>query len=194
MQFKFLLTTMAIATTAALSGCGPTDYSSVTVLAEPTPVVGHSYAWQPVPPSSASVGADNPILRQRIENAVNSAMAAKGYTLVNATVSPDLLIAYRVGAKQKSDVSVTSSGGYYGGWGWGYYGAPMTSVQQVHYTEGGMMIDVMDAKKGTLEWRSLYKDRVTADTITQESLNRIAVQALASLPTAGGVPAVPVKK
>ncbi|HPU15045.1 MAG TPA: hypothetical protein PK808_03090, partial [Polymorphobacter sp.] len=81
-----------------------------------------------------------------------------------------------------------------GGWGWGYYGPPQTSVTQVNYTEGGLMLDVMAGKDGTLEWRALYKNRVTADTATQANLDAIAVRIVQSLPNAGGAPATPAKK
>jgi hypothetical protein len=210
MKLSHLFTAAALGLTAVtLASCGPTDYSSVTVLAEPTPVNGRTFAWQQVataPGPQSNPEIDNPIFKQRVETAVNAAMAAKGYQLVNAGSSPDLLLAYRVGTQQKSQLDVQQYPGYVGGpmmcgrfgcgggWGWGYYGAPQTSVTQVNYTEGGLMLDIMDGKTGTLEWRALYKDRVTAATAEQASLNAIAVKTLASLPNAGGVAAAAPKK
>lgn len=211
MKLNHLLAAAALGmvTATTLAGCGPTDYSSVTVLAEPTPVDGRTFAWQPVAATSGSQSnpeIDNPIFRQRVETAVNTAMAAKGYQLVDHSASPDLLVAYRVGVQQKSQLDVQSTPGYMGGpmmcgrfgcgggWGWGYYGAPQTSVTQINYNEGGLMIDIMDGKTGTLEWRALFKDRVTAATAEQANLNAIAVKTLASLPYAGGVPAPAAKK
>jgi hypothetical protein len=210
MKLNLLLAAAALGlVTATLAGCGPTDYSSVTVLAEPTPVNGRTFAWQQVataPGPQSNPEIDNAIFKQRVETAVNAAMAAKGYQLVNPGSSPDLLLAYRVGVQQKSQLDVQQYPGYVGGpmmcgrfgcgggWGWGYYGAPQTSVTQVNYTEGGLMIDVMNAKDGTLEWRALYKNRVTAASAEQANLNAIAVKTLASLPNAGGVPVAAAKK
>jgi hypothetical protein len=117
------------------------------------------------------------------------------------------VLAYRVGVQAKSQLETqTTPGGYYGGgpmmcgrfgcgggWGWGYYGAPQTSVTQINYTEGGLMLDVMAGKSETLVWRALYKDRVTADSATQASLDEVATRLIQSLPNAGGV-AAPAKK
>ncbi len=212
MRLKSILSTAALGVVLAtgLASCGPTDYSSVTVLAEPTPVVGTTFAWKEVAPSTSQEmypGIDNPIFRQRVEQAFNAAMVAKGYQQVANAATADLVLAYRVGVQAKSQLDVESTPGYYGGgpmmcgrfgcgggWGWGYYGPPQTSVTQVNYTEGGLMLDVMAGKDGTLEWRALYKNRVTADTATQANLDAIAVRIVQSLPDAGGAPATPAKK
>ena len=213
MRLSSILSSAALGVVLAtgLVACGPTDYSSVTVLAEPTPVVGTTFAWKTVPPQTSqemAVGIDNPIFRQRVETAFNAAMTAKGYRQVADAASADLVLAYRVGVQQKSQLEATTvgGGGYYGGmgmcggfgcgggWGWGYYGPPQTSVTQINYNEGGLMLDVMNAKTDTLEWRSLYKNRVNSGDATQANLDAIATRVLASLPNAGGAPATPVKK
>jgi hypothetical protein len=213
MRLKNILSTAALGVVLAtgLASCGPTDYSSVTVLAEPTPVVGTTFAWKEVAPSTQQEmypGIDNPIFRQRVEQAFNTAMAAKGYQQVADAKTADLVLAYRVGVQAKSQLDVqTTPGGYYGGgpmmcgafgcgggWGWGYYGPPQTSVTQINYTEGGLMLDIMAGKTEMLEWRALYKNRVTASTATQASLDEIAARVVQSLPNAGGMPATPAKK
>ncbi len=213
MRLKSILpaAVLGVVLATGLASCGPTDYSSVTVLAEPTPIDGRTFAWKTVAPTTSQEmypGIDNPIFRQRVEQAFNTAMVAKGYTQVADAATADLVLAYRVGVQQKSQLETeTTPGGYWGGgpmvcgrfgcgggWGWGYYGPPTTSVTQVNYTEGGLMLDIMSGKDGTLEWRALYKNRVTADSATQANLDAIAARIVQSLPNAGGVPAAPAKK
>ncbi|MGL4543004.1 MAG: DUF4136 domain-containing protein, partial [Polymorphobacter sp.] len=202
---------LGVVLATGLASCGPTDYSSVTVLAEPTPVVGTTFAWKEVAPSTSQEmypGIDNPIFRQRVEQAFNTAMAAKGYQQVSDAKTADLVLAYRVGVQAKSQLETqTTPGGYYGGgpmmcgrfgcgggWGWGYYGPPQTSVTQVNFTEGGLMLDVMAGPTDALVWRALYKDRVTADSATQASLDAVAARLVTSLPNAGGAAATAAKK
>ena len=200
MAFRHLATAAMLGLGVVLASCGPTDYSSVQVMTEPTPVTGSTFAWAPIQPGSTapssgmpSMDVDNPILRQRIENAINAALIAKGYTLVDPSQA-ELLLAYRVGTQQRSQVDVQTWPGYVGGpmmcgrfgcgggWGWGWYGPPQTSVTQINYTEGGLLLDVMNAKNGQLEWRALYSNRVTQASATQESLNAMATRLVASLP------------
>ncbi|MGL4541495.1 MAG: DUF4136 domain-containing protein, partial [Polymorphobacter sp.] len=111
--------TLGLLLAAGLAGCAPTDYSSVTVLAEPTAVVGTTFAWKEVAPSTQqemAPGIDNPIFRQRVETAFNTAMVAKGYKQVADAKSADLVLAYRVGVQAKSQLETqTTPGGYYGG-------------------------------------------------------------------------------
>ena len=97
MRLKSILSTAALGIVLAtgLASCGPTDYSSVTVLAEPTPVVGTTFAWKEVAPSTSQEmypGIDNPIFRQRVEQAFNAAMVAKGYQQVANAATADLVL------------------------------------------------------------------------------------------------------
>jgi hypothetical protein len=45
--------------------------------------------------------------------------------------------------------------GCIGGYGWGMYGAPMdVDIRSINYTEGAVMLDLVDAASGKLAWRA----------------------------------------
>ena len=91
----------------------------------------------------------NPFLHKEMLNIVNETMAAKGY--VKTDKKPDLFVVYHATTNQKTSVT-TYSGGYYG---WGYHGWGMgyTDVRVDQYTEGTLIIDLVDADDKELVWR-----------------------------------------
>lgn len=185
----------------ALAACATSPKVSVLASAE-QPVAAKTYAWEMVAPQSAAEqhpAIDNDIIRSRTEQAINAALAAKGYERVNDRSLAELLVAYRIGLRSGTETRVEerpsmrhpriitcSRFGCGNAFDWGYYGPPEVSVREITYTEGGLMVDVKNRATNTLVWRALYKDRVrgTKDG-TQEGLNAIASETLASLPLAG---------
>ena len=181
----------------ALGGC--TTPGSVTVLsaAPAATPLGQSYAWGPRVPGGAPA-ADNDIVRSRIEASANRVLAAKGYRLA-APDTAQLLFAYHIGLQQKTGTRVdqsTSMGvpvgmtcGRHrctGGWGWGYYGPPQTSVTTYDYTEGSLIVDAVDRASGKLAWRAVYRQRIDAKSAEQERIDRAVDAALKTLPAAAG--------
>jgi hypothetical protein len=98
------------------------------------------------------------LIDDRIVAAIDSAMAAKGFT--KATANPDVYVVYHVAFDKQKDISTFSSGygGGYGpyGWGWGGgWGGTTTSTQVRDILVGTMVIDMADAKAGQLAWRGM---------------------------------------
>lgn len=112
-----------------------------------------SYNWMPAPDRmSRNPLLDNSLMRKHVENAVINVLATKGMYAIQ--LSPDLLIAYHLGVKEKIDVN---SWGY--GYGrWGAWGSPNVDVRQ--YKEGTMVIDLVDAKTKELVWRGIGKGAI----------------------------------
>src|SRR6478672_1701859 len=63
-----------------------------------------------------------PLIDDRIVAAINSALAAKGFTKADA--NPDVFVVYHVAFDKQKDISTYSSGygGGYGAYGWGWGG------------------------------------------------------------------------
>ena len=99
------------------------------------------------------------LIDDRIENAIDTALAAKGFT--KTTSNPDVFVVYHVAFDKQKDISTFSSGygGGYGpyGWGWGGGGwAGGTTTTQVRdIVVGTLVIDMADAKKGEVAWRGM---------------------------------------
>jgi hypothetical protein len=98
------------------------------------------------------------LIDDRISDAIDSALAAKGFRKVDA--NPDVFVVYHVAFDKEKDISTYSSGygGGYGpyGWGWGGGWAGGTSTTQVRdILIGTLVIDMADAQKNQLVWRGM---------------------------------------
>jgi hypothetical protein len=99
-----------------------------------------------------------PLIDDRIVNAINTELAAKGLTKTDS--NPDVYVVYHVAFDKQKDISTYSSGygGGYGayGWGWGGGWAGGTTTTQVRdILVGTLVIDMADAKKNQLVWRGM---------------------------------------
>ena len=96
------------------------------------------------------------LIDERIVNSIDAAMAAKGFTKVDA--NPDVFVVYHVAFDKEKDISTYSSGyaGGYGPYGWGWGGGMGTTSTQVRdILVGTLVIDMADARKGQLVWRGM---------------------------------------
>ncbi len=85
------------------------------------------------------------LLEQRVHNSVEFEMGQRGITLGD---DPDLLVVYHIGTQEK--VQVTDWGYNYSDYYWGY-GGRQIDVQQ--FTEGSLVLDLVDAETQKLVWR-----------------------------------------
>ena len=75
---------------------------------------------------------------------------------------------------------------YWGGlgWGWGYYGAPpMVTSREITYTEGALMIDLIQRSTGKLAFRTIGIDQdVTGADGSEEQIQKTVEKLLKDLP------------
>jgi hypothetical protein len=121
------------------------------------------------PPARApdAQSADDPMLVNSISNRALRADLVKafqdrGYVLAD---HPDFSVAFYASAKQKLDVSTWDYGyPYYpywwGGWGPGW---DPTAAQTTQYTQGTVVVDVIDAQNHELLWRGAGVSKVSDD-------------------------------
>ncbi len=98
---------------------------------------------------AANVIRANPFLHKEMLRMLEQTMVAKGY--VKTDKKPDLFVVYHVTTEQKTSVT-TYTGGYYG-WGYHGWGVGYTDVRVDNYTEGSLIIDLVDAEEEELVWR-----------------------------------------
>jgi hypothetical protein len=109
------------------------------------------------------------IVTQQLKTAVTAQMEQRGYKL---DPSPDLLVNFSGRLQEKTSIESTpapSYGGYYG-YRAGYYGAwpgyaMGSDVYTVHYTEGTLNVDLIDARTMQMVWEG-----VTVGEIKQKHL------------------------
>jgi hypothetical protein len=168
----------------AFGGCGPSISVTQDYDKEADFTKLKSFAWMSVPNTAVgSVKAAterNSLLDKRIKNAVNSELVTKGYEMNEA--SPDFVMMYHVGVDDK--VNVTD-------WGYGYpspyWGGRNVSVYQ--YTQGTLILDIIDPSNKQLIWRGEAQGTVNPDASPEDRearLGRAVQELLASFPPGKG--------
>ncbi len=157
---------------AILAGCSSLN---VNTDFDPTAIsrVGsfQSYAWLPHP-AGGDTRANNSLVEGRLMRAVDAALQAKGYRLVQS--NPDFLVGWHAGLEDRVDVQRINS--YYGyRWSrWGRGGGVWTSDTYVtEYTQGTLILDIVDADANELVWRGAGEGKVNLDSTPQERERRI---------------------
>jgi hypothetical protein len=141
-----------------------------------------SYRWaEETELAKTDVLAKNPLVYKRVQKAVDKDLQAKGFTREESGDTDFVVVAH---AGTKDRMQINQYGGY-GGWYhpfWGPYGG-YTDVS--HYTEGSLVIDLVDSKKKELAWRGtgtgIVKDYKDSDKM-QKDLDESVAKILASFP------------
>lgn len=123
-----------------------------------------TYAWHD---SEANVADTDPLAHERFLSAVDSQLAAKGFSKVSS--NPDVFVTYHAEESQQMSLDTTYMGGGWGygpGWGWGGYGmggagmgSSTTTVRK--YNVGTVALDMWDASQKRLVWRGTVSDTVS---------------------------------
>ena len=102
------------------------------------------------------------ILTQRLKDSTKRELESRGYKYVES--NPELLVNFNVNIENRTDIQSTpTAGGYYGyraGMYHGWVGYPQ-DVQTVHYQEGTIGVDLVDASKQQLVWQGVAEGRIT---------------------------------
>ena len=170
------LSTLALATVSCSSGI------QVRTAAAPDATLGGLHTFRVLAPPSRRFDApalspddpmlDNSITNRDLRNDLVQALESKGYA--SNRESPDFVVAYYAGTKEKMDTTYWNPDpawryayrGYRYGWAWPWYGyaAPIMQVQE--YTEGSVVVDVIDPKSRELLWRGQGVARVSDNPTT----------------------------
>lgn len=129
----------------------------------------------------------NDLNRNRLINAVETELAAKGFTKDES--NPDVLIDIQLKGEQKQTATATSSGGY-GGYGYGYRygwggGFSTTTINYDTYVDGTLFVDMIDAKKNQLVWQGRGTKTVDPDASQkkrEENINYAVKQIFTKYP------------
>jgi len=111
------------------------DFSSVS-----------TYAWT----EQELEGGVSQIMLRRMYVAVDDDLAAKGLSK-GYPESADVLLAYHFGQQDRQQYDTYGYGT--GSWWGGYWGGGMTTTTVRTYTEGTLILDVVDRAKNELVWR-----------------------------------------
>jgi hypothetical protein len=162
----------------AVSACGPGI--RVTTTAAPNAIFSQLHTFRimtPVPRNGDRPLPDDPMLVNSISNqvlqtSITDAFLARGYAL--DTKAPDFTIAYYASSRERLNVTLWDYG-YPGRWG-GWYGPE--AVELTPYTEGTVIIDVINAQTKALLWRGRGQAVTSDDPNEFQRHLRDAVQAI----------------
>jgi len=113
-----------------------------------------TYSWE-------HVKTKDPLLEDRIKNAVNAALAARGWTQVESGGDVSI-VAIQMTSNQET--LNTFYNGFGGGWGWRRFGGggfgEATTTTDI-YKVGTVVVDLFDAKTKKLLWRGSSSDTLS---------------------------------
>jgi hypothetical protein len=113
-----------------------------------------TYSWE-------QVKTNDPLDVDRIKSAVNAALAAKGWTLVDSRGDVSIVAMEITRSQQTLN---TFYDGFGGGWGWrrfggGGFGEATTTTET--YKVGTVVVDLFDTKTKQLIWRGSESDTLS---------------------------------
>jgi hypothetical protein len=188
----YALASLAVGMILGLSAC-ETTAPELTVTQASAIAPGSTFAWKPVESvreRGMNPAVANDLVQERIKTAIETNLAAKGFRQVSDPGEATLLVAYFIGLTPHSDVRAAYTGpvgpaacGFSGCVpGWGVYGYPALEGMSVNYTDGTVILDLVDRASNQLAWRAVSKQRVDSSSIAQPRLNTIFAEMMTSLP------------
>lgn len=127
----------------------------------------HSYVWMPA--RTNSYESPNPLVVQRAHDAIQDALSAKGYQLVDNTAAADFVVDFTIGSRERTDVR-SYPPPYAGPWFWGnsyWWGASYwgSEVNVRQYREGTISIDIFDARTHRPVWHGWARKELTREDL-----------------------------
>lgn len=110
----------------------------------------HTYSW-------AKVKTTDPLWEQRIQEAVDHSLQAKGWQRVDN--GGDVAITAVGSARDEREYQTFYNG--MGGWRWGGFGE--TTTQAVNYPVGSLVVDLYDAHTKQLLWRGVSSESLSTN-------------------------------
>jgi hypothetical protein len=147
-----------------------------------------SYAWAPPTETERQEKAKNSLIHERIQDAVDAHLTARGYTKVPETEA-DFLVTHTVTVERHEQVYTSHAsvgyGRYMTGGGVGLsYGLPLNTTT-MEYRVGTLVIDIIDARQKRLVWRGAG-DRTLGEGYTPEKrieiINTVVNEVLGRFP------------
>lgn len=139
-----------------------------------------TFAW--MTDSKITVATDdiNPVMKVRVDSAIEQAFIGRGYQLIDDAKKSDFTISYTVGSREKVRVDRRPVS-YQFGWGHGRYSGRHyydTENTVRHYTEGKLAIDIADVKTNQPVFHGWATKRLSAEATESDlpEINNIVLQ------------------
>lgn len=125
-----------------------------------------SYAWSEQEPE----GGVSEIMVRRMRLAVGEQLSAKGLSESDPGKA-DFLLAYHTGVQDRQQYDTYGYGA--GSWWDGYWGGGMTTTTMRTYSEGTLILDVVDRASNQLVWRGSASSTIDQMESTEQRVATI---------------------
>lgn len=124
--------------------------------------------------------SSNTIEAERLQSALTAQLQANGFS--QDSQDPNFIVAFYSRSKQKTEIESTPGFGFGSGFGWGYdmpyrehwrWGLG-PDVWTYNYTQGCVMVDIIDAKTNQLVWRGVAMDTLNGINQSDKQANEVA--------------------
>lgn len=150
-----------------LLGCAALVFASVKTDYSHSVDFNHykTYSW-------IKVSVEDPLWEDRISNAVDSQLTAKGWTKVDS--GGDAAVA-AYGSTRSQKTLQTWYDGFGGGWFWRGFGDGMATTTVQETPVGTLMVDIFDTSDKKLIWRGIATDTLSGKPEKDENKLKKAV-------------------
>ncbi len=160
MRVKIAYMLAGIVAAGAAAGCSSTSYNF-----DFDPEVSfadyRTWAWieEVVPDEQHDRGMD-PLIERRFVNRIETELELKGYQKPRSGM-PDFVVNFVLTTQEKVDVR-----SHYAGWGYYPYGGMQTTARQ--WTEGTLIIDIIDVRSEEVVWRGWAKGSLESNMSSEQ--------------------------
>lgn len=144
---------------------------------------GSTFAWASM--RAIGLGVPDPaianeITADRLRTITESALTSKGYRQIANPLDADLVVAYTIVMQPETEGKLTSDRA---GCSFPVCAAPGNySLDTSHYTQGTLVLDLIERETGRLVWRATSKKRVTGKDASEKKLTALLREMTKSLP------------
>jgi len=134
-------------------------------------------AIQPVERMNAAAIRISDMDINRMNQNFSDELAARGYQVVDNNAEADMLLSWHLVTQEKTDVRTYNSASYYNCW---RCGPSVSDVSVRNYTQGTLIVDMVDPAKMQSVWRSIVQSKLSSKPNAEgsEELRREAARAL----------------
>lgn len=131
----------------------------------------HTYDWMPTDSRRIDLKASDPLVEQRIRDAIDRELGAKGLRKADSS-DPDIRVAYLLVLDEELD-SQTLYERADPDWRYRNYGPSTLTTRSGLLTVGTLVIDVFDTRRKESVWRGVAEGQVKQDQDPEERRKRI---------------------
>jgi hypothetical protein len=133
-----------------------------------------------------AVETDNPLVSERVKEAVTRQLEAKGLRPVGGAAVGDLHVTFMAGARERTQLESFGPSYYFGGgwfgWGPGWWGPGYEDWWARTYTEGTLIVDLIDSHSRKLVWRAYARAEIDDPVPGGELIDREMARAFEDFP------------